>query len=134
MTRVCRPGGTVGMLAFRPEGAGREFFELLASYAPESDGPSPLLWGDEEHVRALFAGGTLTLTRGSYVERVPGGPRGYVDLCLQTFGPAIAIRGGLGAERAAAFDRDFLDFAERHHDDGGITYDYLLIRLQAPRR
>ena len=31
------------------------------------------------------------------------------------------------ALRSEAFDRDFLEFAERHWDDGGIAYDYLLV-------
>jgi hypothetical protein len=34
----------------------------------------------------------------------------------------------------AAFDRDFLDFAERRHEDGGIAYEYLLVKREAPRR
>ena len=122
MTRVCRPGGTIGMLNFRPAGAAAEFFALFGRHAPPSDGPPPVLWGDEDHVRALFGDrvAALTMTRGSYVERVDGGPAGYVALFLETFGPAIALRG-------EAFERDFHAFAERHWRDGGIAYDYLLV-------
>ena len=32
--RVCRPGGTIGMMNFTEEGNGGEFFALLAPYAP----------------------------------------------------------------------------------------------------
>src|SRR5262245_57572873 len=76
LLRVCRPGGTIGMLNFTPEGLAAEFFGLFARYAPpEPDGaPGPLLWGSEEHVRELFGDrlASLELTRRHYVERSPG--------------------------------------------------------------
>jgi SAM-dependent methyltransferase len=122
LLRVCRPGGTIGMLNFRPAGAAAEFFGLFGRHAPAADGRPPVLWGDEDHVRALLGhGAALTLTRRSYVERVEGGPEGYVELFTQAFGPAVALR-------SEAFDREFLEFAARHWDHGGIAYEYLLVR------
>ena len=121
LLRVCRPGGRIGLVNFRPAGAAAAFFGMFGRHAPPSDGPPPVLWGDEDHVRALLGDGAeLTMTRRSYVERIDGGPEGYVELFTDTFGPAIALR-------SEAFDRDFLEFAERHWRDGGITYDYLLV-------
>jgi SAM-dependent methyltransferase len=121
LLRVCRPGGRIGLLNFRPTGAAMEFFALFGRHAPPADGPPPVLWGDEEHVRALLGDGAdLTMTRRSYVERIDGGPDGYAELFTETFGPAVALRG-------EAFDREFLEFAERHWRDGGIAYDYLVV-------
>jgi SAM-dependent methyltransferase len=138
LVRVCRPGGTIGMVNFTPDGAAAEFFGLFARYAPAADGPSPLDWGDEQHVRELFGDRveSLAMTRGRYVERVPGGPEGYCALFNATFGPAIAIRAG---DHGAAFDREFLDFAARFNDgppggDAQIAYDYLLVLIRAARR
>src|ERR687898_665072 len=55
MLRVCRPGGTVGMLNFTPEGLGSEFFGTFAPYMPQTPGAvSPVMWGSEEHVRELL--------------------------------------------------------------------------------
>ncbi len=34
LLRVCRPGGTIGMINFTPEGLAGEFFELFGRYAP----------------------------------------------------------------------------------------------------
>ena len=34
LLRVCRPGGTIGMLNFTPEGLGGEFFELFGATRP----------------------------------------------------------------------------------------------------
>ena len=56
LVRVCRPGGTIGMINFTPEGIGGEFFALLAPYAPPPPpgADPPVLWGNEDHVRTLF--------------------------------------------------------------------------------
>jgi 2-polyprenyl-6-hydroxyphenyl methylase/3-demethylubiquinone-9 3-methyltransferase len=137
LVRVCRPGGTIGMVNFTAEGLAGEFFETLASFAPPppEDAQPPLLWGNEAHVRELFGDrvSSLELTRGSYVERADS-PEDYVELFGETFGPLIAIRGLLAGEpdRAAALDREFLDFAVR--TNGGrpgrpaeYRYEYLLV-------
>jgi SAM-dependent methyltransferase len=129
LLRVCRPGGTIGMINFRPGGVAERFFAALAPYAP--DGPSPLPWGDEASVHELLgAQASLELTRRTYVERVPGGPEGYCDFYRETFGPVIALRAA--ADDPAALDRDLLTFATaaNHGAPGGpaeITYEYLLV-------
>jgi ubiquinone/menaquinone biosynthesis C-methylase UbiE len=136
MVRVCRPGGTIGMINFTPEGLAGEFFALLGEYAPPppTGALSPLLWGSEEHVRELFRDRLerLELTRSHYVERSVGGPDGYRDLFMETFGPLIAIRASLDPERAAALDRDFLDFATGSDSGPAVgpseyRYEYLLV-------
>lgn len=134
LLRVCRPGGTIGMVNFTPEGNAADFFGALAPYAPPPPPGAlpPVLWGSEEHVRELFGDrvASLDMTRRTYVERRPGGPRGYCDFVYETFGPAIAIRAG--AEDPEALDRDFLRFATRANQGspGGpaeIAYEYLLV-------
>ena len=56
LLRVCRAGGTIGMANFTPNGLAAEFFGVLGPYLPPPppEAPSPLLWGDEAHVRELF--------------------------------------------------------------------------------
>ncbi len=137
LVRVCRPGGTIGMINFVSDGVAGEFFEVVARYAPPPPpGASPLvLWGSEEHVRGLFGDrvDSLELERRSYVERSPGSAAEYVEFFNETFGPLIAIRGLLAddPERLAALDRDFLEFAERSNtgstDAAEYEYGYLLV-------
>ena len=73
LRRVTRPGGTIGMINFTPEGLAADFFAVFAPYVPA--GPSPTLWGSEPYVTRLFDGCELDLVRRDYVERVAGGPR-----------------------------------------------------------
>lgn len=137
MLRVCRPGGTIGILAFTAEGLISDFFGALAPYAPPPAAGAlpPPLWGSEEHVRELFGDrlDSLEMTRGEYVERADS-PRDYCELFRQTFGPVVAIYRSLAdqPERVAALDRDFLEFATRSNrgvpnGPAEYHYEYLLV-------
>jgi ubiquinone/menaquinone biosynthesis C-methylase UbiE len=138
MLRVCRPGGTIGMINFTPDGLAGDFFELVGRYAPPPrlDALSPVMWGNEAHVRELLGDrvASLQLTRRSYVERSPGDPAAYCDFFKQTFGPIVALRTELAnePERLATLDRDFLEFATRANEappdrPAEYRYEYLLV-------
>ncbi len=137
LLRVCRPGGTIGLASFTPEGLGGSFFELVGRHAPPPPAGAlpPTLWGSEGHVRALFGDrvSSLEVTRPDYVERAAS-PAAYVRLFAETFGPLVALRAALADEpaRVAALDRDLLAFATQA--DTGPTggpaeyrYEYLLV-------
>ncbi len=138
MLRVCRRGGTIGMINFTPDGVAREFFELVGRYAPPPPPGAlpPVLWGSEAHVREMFGDGlaSLELTRGSYVERSPGDPAAYCEFFKETFGPVVALRAALAdqPDRLAALDREFLEFATRSNQAppdrlAEYPYEYLLV-------
>ena len=136
LVRVCRPGGTIGMLNFTPEGLIRDFFGVLAPYGPPPPpGAPPPLWGSEDHVRELFGDRVewLELSRREYVERAAS-PREYRELFKEAFGPVVGIYASLAdkPDRLAALDRDFLEFATRSNRGapGGpaeYEYEYLLV-------
>ncbi len=137
MLRVCRPGGTIGMVNFTPEGLISDFFGALAPYMPPPP-PSalpPTMWGSEEHLRELFGDRleSLEMSRRHYLERADS-PREYRDLFKQTFGPVVGTYASLAdePERTAALDRDFLDFATRANSGplegpAEYRYEYLLV-------
>ena len=138
LLRVCRIGGTLGMINFTPQGTGGDFFRVLAPYFPPPPPgvQSPVLWGEEAHVRELFGDRVewLTLTCRQYVERAQSA-RAYVDFFKKTFGPLVAIGASLAAEpaRQARLDRDLLEYVARSRRDPGngpveIPYEYLLIK------
>ncbi|HEX5781468.1 MAG TPA: methyltransferase domain-containing protein, partial [Solirubrobacteraceae bacterium] len=130
LVRVCRPGGTIGLLTFTPEGSAGEFFELFGRYAPPVDQP-PILWGVESHVRELFGNRlSLRITRDTYVERTPGGPEGMVDFYKTTFGPIVATYARLDDAARAELDRAFVEFisrGDRGAADAEVPVEYLLV-------
>ncbi len=111
-------------------------------YRTRADGAlPPLLWGSEEHVRELFGErvSSIEMTRKRYVERSPGGPREYVELFKETFGPLVALHASLAdrPERRADLDRDLLDFAMRSNQGtpegpAEYHYEYLLVIARMP--
>ena len=123
LVRVCRPGGTIGLITFTPEGMAGDFFRLF-------DAEPPIRWGVEDHVRDLFGGRLeLRFTRETYVERVPGGPEAFVDYYKATFGPVVATYASLDDQRRAELDRGFLDFVRRWDAgdaDAELPVEYLL--------
>jgi ubiquinone/menaquinone biosynthesis C-methylase UbiE len=134
LLRVCRPGGTIGLASFTPEGGVGEFFGVFAPYlpAPPPDSLPPLLWGDEAHLRDLFGDrAALRLERRRVVERCAGGPREYCDFYRETFGPTVAAYAAAEPDRVAGLDEAFLEFATRMNRGAGggpseYHYEYLL--------
>ncbi len=136
LTRVCRPGGTIGLASFTPESLLPAFFDVFAPSLPPppADALPPVRWGSDEHVRELFGARVewLRLERRVYVERVSD-PAAYCALCKETFGPVVTVYESLAddPDAVAALDRSFLDFATRSNTGrpGGSAeypYEYLL--------
>ena len=95
LVRVCRPGGTIGLLSWTPEGFIGRMFATMKPYAapPPPGAQPPPLWGDEQHVRALL-GDRVTDVDGAASSRSrsttsPAGPS-FRDYFKAHYGPTIA--------------------------------------------
>jgi SAM-dependent methyltransferase len=94
--RVLRPGGRLGLCNWTPDGITGRMFRALGAFAPQPPpfAESPLLWGDEEHVRRLFEGSGLVLEFAR--ESVPFAPFPSAEAAVawneENFGPTIMLR------------------------------------------
>ncbi|MEU7102732.1 methyltransferase domain-containing protein [Streptomyces longwoodensis] len=137
LLRVCRPGGTVGLLSWTPEGFLGRMLATMKPYAPPPPpgAQPPPLWGDPQHVGELL-GDRVTAVRAErrtvVVDRfaTPEEFRGYFK---ERYGPTIAVYRSLADEpaRVAALDRDLADLARGHGlgaEDGrtAMEWEYLL--------
>jgi len=117
MTRVCRPGGTIGLLSWTPEGMIGALFRTMGPFmpTPPPGAQPPPMWGSEEHVRELF-GERIDLPdaeRGVLEVTAFERPRDYADHFRVRYGPTIAARAN--AERSgreAEFDDALHGFCE----------------------
>ena len=135
LRRVCRPGGTIAMANWTPDGAAGRFFQVLARYLPEPDpdaGPPPAAWGIPEHVAELFEDVELHTERRLMDLAFTGPPAELTAYYREHFAPVIATRAALDPDRAADLDRDLLQLFidEDTGDPGGPSryrYEYLLV-------
>jgi 2-polyprenyl-6-hydroxyphenyl methylase/3-demethylubiquinone-9 3-methyltransferase len=138
LSRVAKPDGVVVMTTWVADHMyGRLFVEMAPFMPPAPDGVEPpFLWGDEEHVRAVFAptGRTVTIERDvSPIEFAS--PDVYLEFLSTVLGPVAANRPRL--EQEGRFDdlRDamrgvFTSFNEA--DDGSFraSPQYLAITVR----
>jgi ubiquinone/menaquinone biosynthesis C-methylase UbiE len=125
LVRVCRPGGTIGLLNWTPEGMIGALFRTMGPFAPPPPPgaqPAPL-WGSENHVHELFGDRVDfgTLERESLEITAFEHPRDYGEHFKARYGPTIAARknaatNGLEAEFDDALNR-FCDEWNRGTDD-----------------
>ncbi|MEU9626188.1 class I SAM-dependent methyltransferase [Streptomyces luteogriseus] len=137
LVRVCRPGGTIGLLSWTPQGFIGRMFAAMKPYAPPPPpgAQPPPLWGDEDHVRALL-GDRVTDVRAERrtvrVDRFET-PEMFRDYFKERYGPTISVYKNIAGEpdRAAALDAALVDLA-RDGDLGTgsgrtvLEWEYLL--------
>lgn len=133
LVRVCRPGGTIGLINWTPEGFIGQLFATMKPYAPPPPpGASPApLWGSEAHVGALFGDRVedLVLRRQTVTLDHCAEPLDFREYWKRNYGPTISVYNFNAdkPEQRDALDTDFLDFLTRTQRDGAWEAEYLLV-------
>jgi ubiquinone/menaquinone biosynthesis C-methylase UbiE len=121
LLRVCRPGGTVAMANWMPEGFVGQLFRTVATHVPPPAGVrSPMLWGTEEHLRRLFGDGiaSLEVTERTYTWRFRSA-EDLVEFFRRWYGPTLKAFAALEGEARDALERDLVALADRFDRLGG---------------
>jgi SAM-dependent methyltransferase len=136
MVRVCRPGGTIGMLNWTPEGMIGALFRTMGPYAPPPPpGASPPpLWGSEDHVRELFGDRVdlHTLEREDLEITAFQHPHDYGEHFKDRYGPTIVARGNAEKNgQEAELDEALNNFCDEWNlgtaDDARFEQEYLVV-------
>ena len=128
LARVCRPGGRLGLAAWRPETA---FFPISRRDRPplEPGQGDPDDWGREEYA-SKFLGHDFELRFEEGDNRFTGSSGEELwELLSVSAGPFKATLDELDEAEARRFHDDFVGLFERHRDESGISLsgEYLVI-------
>jgi ubiquinone/menaquinone biosynthesis C-methylase UbiE len=134
LVRVCRPGGTIGVLSWTPEGFIGQVFSVMKPYAPPPPpGASPApLWGRADHVRTLLGDRVADLVarqQSLRVDRFTDGAE-FREFMKANYGPTIAVYKFIAddPEKVAALDADLDALGDRFLDGGStMSWEYLLV-------
>ncbi|MGZ9935667.1 class I SAM-dependent methyltransferase [Streptomyces sp. NC-S4] len=138
MLRVCRPGGTVGLINWTPQGFVGRMFATMKPYAPPPPpgAEPPPLWGEEEHVHELLGDAVTDVDSRRQTVRVDRftGPTDFREFFKACYGPTVAVYRAVAGEpdRVAELDAALDALAAEHTVDGVMQWEYLL--LTAHRR
>ena len=130
-----RPGGTIVLANWTPRGFIGQFFKTISPRLPKPpEGASPPpLWGDEEHLRGLFAGTGVELEVEHHsVVFEHDSPTSFVDYMADDYGPLLKARERLEPEGTwAELRSDLIALCERSNvaaDSFLAPSEYLLVR------
>lgn len=135
LVRVCRPGGTIGLISWTPDGLVGRMFVVMAPFLPPPPPGAlpPPLWGREDYVRGLLGDRVTGLTaerRTLTIDRFATGAE-LRDYYKQNFGPTIAAYRGLAddPERTAALDAALAALGDEHlaGEPPVMEWEYLLV-------
>jgi ubiquinone/menaquinone biosynthesis C-methylase UbiE len=139
IVRVTRPGGTVGLASWTPDGFIGQMFRVITGHVPGPPGvASPLLWGTEPHLAELFGDAVADLRS---VERTctwrftTAGE--FTAFFRRWYGPTLKAFEALDETGRTALEAELTELArqwDRHGDGGSVaipaTYLETVIRLR----
>ncbi len=135
LVRVCRPGGTIGLLSWTPEGMVGGLFRAMGPFAPAPPpgAQPPPLWGSEAHLKELFGARVdfVTLERDVLEVTAFQEPRDFGEHFKARYGPTIAAQANARqtdreTELNEALDRFCEEWNLGTPDNAHFEMEYLL--------
>ncbi len=117
LVRVCRPGGTIAMVNWTPEGFIGQMFKTIAKHIAPAGMPSPVLWGDETTVRERFGNriAGLRFARHHYIFDMPFPPSEVVEFFRSYYGPANRAFASLDVDQRIKLKSDLESLWSAHN-------------------
>jgi SAM-dependent methyltransferase len=140
LVRVARPGGSIVVAAWTPDGFVGRTFSATAPYMPPPppELKPPVMWGDERHVRGLFEGsGAQVVCERRTVTFAGESAEAWQADDEQKLGPAVMAKAVLAPQgRWEDLQRDMLAMYEEFNraTDGSfrVEAEYLVTVAELP--
>jgi SAM-dependent methyltransferase len=135
LVRVCRPGGTIGLLSWTPQGMIGDLFRAMGKFNPPPPAgvQPPPLWGGEEHVQGLLGDSVdfTSMTRDVLEVTAFSTADAFADHFASSYGPTIVTQGNARRdEREVEFENALAAVTRARDlgDDGRARFEleYLL--------
>lgn len=120
LTRVCRPGGTIAMANWTPDGFIGKMFRVIARHIAPAGMPSPVLWGDAEVARRRLqpGAGEIRTSVRMYPFIYPFSPRGVVEFFRMTYGPMAKAFASLDEPGQRRLREELVELWSSHNQAG----------------
>jgi SAM-dependent methyltransferase len=137
LVRVCRPGGTIAMANWTPDGFIGEMFRTVGRRVPPPPGiRGPVEWGSEARVRELLGGRVagLRVVPRTFVFRFAS-PEHFADYFREHYGPTLKAFEALGPDGGKPLFDDLVELAARHNvaTDGTAKIPSAYLQVLATR-
>lgn len=132
LVRVCRPGGTIALLNWTPQGFLGEMLATMKPYlpAPPPGAQPPPLWGSEDHVRALLGErvSELAMQREYLAVDLFGSGQQCRDFFKAHYGPTIAAYNSIDEQSIPELDSELAELAQRYlAGSSTMQWEYLVV-------
>src|SRR6185369_16221478 len=108
LLRVTRPGGRIAVASWTPESFVGGLFRAVGRSVPPPKGvAAPALWGKEDHLREIFPGASITVSRRRFVFRYLSAQH-FVDVFRAYYGPVHKAFAALQPAQQAILEADLL--------------------------
>ncbi len=107
LTRVCRPGGRIGLANWTPEGFIGKLFKTIGGYVPPAPGvKSPALWGAKAHLDALFGAKAAVAPESKHFSFRYKSPKHWLEIFRNYYGPVLKAFAAIDPEAREALEAD----------------------------
>jgi SAM-dependent methyltransferase len=136
LVRVCKPGGTIAMLNWTPEGMIGALFKTIGPFAPPPPpgAQPPPLWGGEDHLKELFGDRVdlTTLERDVLENTAFEKATDWGEHFKDRYGPTIVARAnaeknGQAEELDQALDAFCEEWNLGSDDDARFEQEYIVV-------
>ncbi len=133
LVRVCRPGGTIGVISWTPDGFFGRMLTAIRPYRPTMlpGIPPAALWGRGSYVWRLLGNRVSeceTQQRTLRVDRF-GSPEACHEYFKNHYGPTINAYRNIAGNNAlvTALDAELVELARQYLTDGVMEWGYLIV-------
>jgi 2-polyprenyl-3-methyl-5-hydroxy-6-metoxy-1,4-benzoquinol methylase len=123
LTRVCKPGGKIGLANWTPESFIGLVFKTIGKYVPPAPGmKSPAQWGTKVRLDELFRATArdMRVTRRDFVFRYRS-PAQWIEVFRTYYGPMNKTFAALDAAKQAELTHDLMELMASRNRSGDRT-------------